>query len=180
VETKIGAKFDAARARSKDSTAIGSSSEDSGSEDLPKTTVFMKNVPTSYTRSTFLGLLDREGFAGEYDLVYLPIDFDSRSSLGYAFVNLLTPQVATRFRGIFQGFTNWDVDSDKVCDTTGAAAQGFKANVERYRNSAVMHESVPEEFRPVIFSGGVRVPFPAPTRRLKAPQTRRRSMSTLD
>jgi hypothetical protein len=181
VETKIGAKFDAARARSRDSTAIGSSSEDSGSEDSPKTTVFMKNIPNSYTRSTFLGLLDREGFAGQYDLVYLPIDFDSRSGLGYAFVNLLTPQIAARFRSSFQGFANWDVDTDKVCDTTGAAtAQGFKANVDRYRNSAVMHESVPEEYRPVIFSGGVRVPFPAPTRRLKAPHTRRRSMSTLD
>lgn len=180
VETKIGTKLDAARARSRDSTAIGSSSEESGSEDSPKTTVFMKNVPTSYTRSAFLELLDREGFAGEYDLVYLPIDFESQSCLGYAFINCLSSQIATRFCSRFQGFATWDVPSDKACEMGAAAQQGFKANVDRYRNSAVMHDSVPDECRPVIFSSGVRVPFPAPTRRLKAPQTRRRSRSSLD
>lgn len=48
--------------------------------------------------------------------------------------------------------------------------QGLPALVERYRNSPVMHASVPEECKPVIISDGRRAPFPAPTQKVKAPK----------
>ncbi|CAE7939289.1 unnamed protein product, partial [Symbiodinium sp. KB8] len=47
--------------------------------------------------------------------------------------------------------------------------QGFKAHVERYRNSPVMHRSVPDAYKPIIFQDGVRQNFPRPTRKIKAP-----------
>ena len=31
-----------------------------------------------------------------------------------------------------------------------------EAHVERYKNSPVMHKSVPDEYKPVIFADGVR------------------------
>ncbi|CAK0906888.1 unnamed protein product, partial [Prorocentrum cordatum] len=43
---------------------------------------------------------------------------------------------------------------------------GLDANVGRYQNSPVMGDEVPERFRPVLFAGTTRVPFPEPTREL--------------
>lgn len=156
-------------------------SEASGGDEgiVPETTVMMRNIPNSYTRERLLFLLDSHGFAGFYDLVYLPIDFTSRSGLGYAFINFKSAADAKRFREYFHGFDDWGVFSEKACDAHGSAThQGIEANIERYRNSPMMHESVPDEFRPVIFKGGVRVPFPPPTRRLRAPDLRRRNLSS--
>jgi len=43
-------------------------------------------------------------------------------------------------------------------------------NIERYHNSSVFHPSVPEEFQPLLFSNGLRVPFPAPTQPIRQPR----------
>lgn len=175
---------------SQDSTIAGSDSEDATlvtaeeseagcGEILAEMTIMMRNIPNSYTREKLLFLLDSHGFTCHYDLVYLPIDFTSRSGLGYAFINFTTPNDAKRFRDIFHGFDDWGVFSEKACDAHGSAThQGLDANIERYRNSPMMHESVPDEFRPVTFKDGVRVPFPPPTRRLRAPDLRRRNLSS--
>jgi hypothetical protein len=45
--------------------------------------------------------------------------------------------------------------------------------VERLRNSPVMHERVPEVYKPALFVNGLAVSFPAPTRRIRAPRGRR-------
>lgn len=52
----------------------------------------------------------------------------------------------------------------------GGPHQGLEAHVERYRNSPVMHEDVPDTFKPVLFANGVRISFPLPTRKLRAPR----------
>ena len=58
----------------------------------------------------------------------------------------------------------------QVCVVGWSGDQGYEAHVERYRNSAVMHKSVPDEFRPVVFQAGRRQRFPPPTRFLKPPK----------
>jgi hypothetical protein len=118
-----------------------------------------------------LEVLDKEGYAGSYDFAYLPIDFQSNSGLGYAFINLISTEAAEDFQRHFSGFTRWNVASDKVCKVTWSdSLQGKEAHIERYRNSPVMHESVPEEKRPVLFEGLERVPFPEPTKKIRAPR----------
>merc|ERR1712066_571567 len=42
-------------------------------------------------------------------------------------------------------------------------------HVERYRNSPVMHESIPDEGKPIVLNAGVRMPFPLPTTPLLSP-----------
>lgn len=117
--------------------------------------------------------MDREGFSKSYDLIYLPIDFSTRTGLGYAFVNFITAEKADQFMKHFHGFCDWTTSSKKSCEVTlSCELQGFDAHVDRYRSSPVMHESVPDEFKPVIFADGVRVMFPLPTKAIKQPRLR--------
>merc|ERR1712072_1555922 len=50
------------------------------------TTLMLRNLPNSYTRNMLIELLDKEGLHGDYDLVYVPVDFTKLAGLGYAFV----------------------------------------------------------------------------------------------
>jgi hypothetical protein len=130
------------------------------------TTVIMRNLPCGFFRDDLIQAMDAKGFAGFYNLVYLPLDFRSGACLGYAFVNLVTEQDTQRFILDLNGFDEWPFQSAKVCSVELARTQGLMANVERYRNSPVMNEEVPDIFRPVLFDGNMRVPFPEPTRDL--------------
>jgi len=137
----------------------------------PWTTVIMRNLPNGYTRSMLLGLLDRTGFAGRYDFVYLPIDFKTEVGLGFAFVDFITSGDAELARQRLSGFRDWAIPSAKVLEVgwSSAEQQGLAANVERYRNSSVMHDSVPEEFRPLKLVEGRQSAFPPPTRKVWPP-----------
>jgi len=138
-----------------------------------RTTVMLRNLPNNYSRTMLMDLIDSEGFARLYDFIYLPIDFKSRASLGYAFVNLVNSEAANRFRLTFDGFSDWILPSRKVCGVSWSGPhQGLEAHIERYRNSPVMHEGVPDMYKPAIFNDGVRVVFPPPTKKLRAPRIR--------
>lgn len=138
------------------------------------TTVMLRNLPPEYKRDMVVELLNKEGFERLFDFVYMPMNLRTMASFGYVFVNLTSPVVADQCRSVFQGLTRWAIDSDKVCDVLWSdEQQGLASNIERYRNSPVMHESVPEECKPIVLANGVRVPFPAPTKRLREPRIRR-------
>merc|ERR1711971_1058543 len=131
----------------------------------------VRNIPNNYTRTMLVDLINAEGFEGKYDLVYLPIDFKNRVGLGYSFINFLDSDMAMRFQQHFAGFCSWSAQSDKICEVTWSdALQGTEAHIERYRNSPVMHESVPDECKPMLLKDGERIPFPAPTKRIRAPR----------
>ena len=44
------------------------------------------------------------------------------------------------------------------------------AHLERFQNASIMHESVPDEYKPILLEAGVRVAFPAPTVDIPAPR----------
>jgi hypothetical protein len=138
-----------------------------------KTTVMLRNIPNNYTRDLLIELLDAHGAKPHYNMVYLPIDFASNAGFGYAFVNFVAQQDAEAFMNRVQGFRSWSVSSEKVLEATWSSAhQGIDSHIARYRNSPVMHASVPDDQRPALFKEGVRIPFPAPTKKLKAPRPR--------
>merc|ERR1719253_639203 len=133
-----------------------------GANGHSRITAMLRNLPSEYTRDMVVKLLNAEGFERLYDFVYMPMNLRTMSSFGYVFVNFVSPVVADQCRSVFQGLTRWEETSDKVCDVLWSSEQqGLPANIERYRNSPVMHDGVPEECKPVVFSNGVRVPFPA-------------------
>jgi RNA recognition motif-containing protein len=133
-----------------------------------RTTLMLRNLPNDYNREMFLDMLDLECLAGEYDFAYFPVDFQTGSGLGYAFVNFTSHVEALRAWQVLHGYNDWLVPSTKVCDVRWSSpVQGLKANVERYRNSPVMHHAVPDSYKPVVFTHGVRVQFPLPKKPIK-------------
>jgi RNA recognition motif-containing protein len=135
-----------------------------------RTTVMLRNLPCPFLRDDLINAMDAKGFAGLYNFVYIPTDFQRELSKGYGFVNFISAEEVQRFMLAFDGFRDWPVPSSKVCSVDLARTQGLHANVRLYRNSAVMGDEVPERFRPVLFDGTQRVPFPEPTRELLGSQ----------
>jgi len=145
------------------------------------TTVMLRNLPNKYTRSMLIDLLISEGFGGKFHFVYLPVDFKTQAGLGYAFVDLITPYDAECVRRHFEGFSRWTMPSDKIMTVSWShpAQQGMAVHVDRYRNSPVMHETMPDEWKPALFVNGERVPFPLPTRKVKQPRAMGTSTSAV-
>lgn len=144
-----------------------------------RTTVMWRNLPNNYSRAMLIALLDGEGFSGMYDFLYLPIDFKSRACLGYAFINLVSPTVVPAFWNRFHGYSSWILPSRKVSSVTWSGPhQGCESHVARYRNSPVMHDTVPDEYKPVVFTNGVRMAFPLATKQPRAPRVRNCPNST--
>jgi len=145
------------------------------SSDDPRVTFMMKDIPVDYTRDQLLEIMDSAGFQKEYTVVYLPTELKGEEVLGYAFITFTTHEQAEKFKAHFHNFTDWQVPSDEVCEVFWSdGLQGYDATIERCRNSPVMHESVPDKFRPALYKNGVRVPFPNPTKFIKAPRPRTR------
>lgn len=142
-------------------------------EDDNRTTVMLRNLPNNYTRAMLLKLLETEGFIEKVTFLYLPIDFKTQAALGYAFVDLVNTDAVKEFRAVFEGFSRWALPSKKASFISWCGIyQGVKEHIERYRNSPMMHNSVPDEYKPVILEKGERVPFPKPTKSIRAPRVR--------
>jgi hypothetical protein len=136
------------------------------------TTIMIKNVPQDCTTAMVVRLLDEQGFQGQFDFVYAPMDFRSSQAFGYAFVNMVSTLAATRLCSKLQSLRIWNSELE-LCWST--SHQGLEAHVERYKNSPVMHHSVPDDYKPQIFNCGRRASFPASTKKIKEPRQRRSS-----
>jgi len=167
-----GAEGDVEHARDAESSSQTGSTD--ASLAVPHTSVMLRNLPNSYNRKMLMDLLDQEGFAGMYDFIYLPMDFKSHVSLAYVFINFVNADVVMRFWKSFHGFSDWALPSHKVARVNWSECQGLAAHIERYRDSPVMHEDVPDDFKPVLLKDAHRIPFPEPLQKIRAPRCRLR------
>lgn len=118
-------------------------------------------------------ILDDAGLSGLYNFLYVPVNLRGFVSFRYGFVNFEHNEDAVKAIAALDGFSGWAAEGEKPCEVAWSGTQqGLQAHIERYRNSPLMHESVPEEYRPVLFKNGERIPFPAPTQKVKAPKFR--------
>jgi len=159
---------DANRASPAPSQAQGSDSVQSES-----LTVMLRNVPPLLARFHLLAMLDERGFCGRYDFVYLPVDFTHNLGLGYALVGFVDHASARIALESLQGLCFPAVDGSFQCEVSWSEPhRGLAGHIERYRNSPVMHPSMPDEYKPAIFVNGQRVPFPPPTKNIRPPRIR--------
>jgi len=161
------ATIDDNQTKSPRSICTGSTCTPASSAPPSPTTVLLKNLPEEYTRDMLIDTLNEQGFVGRFDFVYSPMDFGTRTSFGYAFINLLTPEDADDFFTAFEEFNNWSVASSRAADVDWSDRQGLDSQIERYRNSPIMHAKVPDEAKPILLKDGDRVEFPPPTQPVK-------------
>jgi hypothetical protein len=167
---------DAKRGCDSESTASGDASIDLSSDEAEPTTIIVKKMPKAFTSSMLVELLNAAGFKGRYDFLYAPVNFEKMTGTGCAFINFTSTEDGARFMTQFQGFCDWGVPCNgakKAEVSWSSACQGKQTHVDRYRDSPVMHPSVPESCKPMLFdSHGNRDAFPPPQKPLYAPRMR--------
>lgn len=122
------------------------------------TTLMIRNIPLRYTPPSFRDLIDKEGFSGRYDYLYMPMDFRSQRSLGYCFINFYDPTFAQQFARTFSNRMFPSTNSDKVLAISAAARQGLLANVASFKQST-LKQMPKSEFKPLVGILGQLVPL---------------------
>merc|ERR1711953_382115 len=108
----------------------------------------MRNIPCEYTREELLELIDEHGYQGSYAFVYLPFDLKSQSNLGKAFIHFTTSSSYESFLDHFNGFSDWKVQSDKICEVSCSESfNTLEDRIENYRNTHIMNEPADERFK---------------------------------
>lgn len=90
-----------------------------------RTTLMLRNIPNKYTLNN---IVDEIGcaFWGKYDCINLPIDYETKLNLGYAFINFTDPMHIIHFFSKFH-MKKWSrYKSEKKMDMTYADKQGKK------------------------------------------------------
>eukprot|EP00250_Pteridium_aquilinum_P017246 c23527_g1_i2 orf=613-3420(-) len=117
-------------------------------EDI-RTTLMIKNIPNKYTSKMLLAAID-ENHRGMYDFLYLPIDFKNKCNVGYAFINMTSPNHIIPIYQAFNG-KKWEkFNSEKVASLAYARIQGKAALVAHFQNSSLMNED--KRCRPILFN----------------------------
>ncbi|XP_010538223.1 PREDICTED: protein MEI2-like 5 [Tarenaya hassleriana] len=113
-----------------------------------RTTLMIKNIPNKYTSKMLLAAIDEKN-KGTYDFLYLPIDFKNKCNVGYAFINMLSPNLIIPFYEAFNG-KKWEkFNSEKVASLAYARIQGKTALIAHFQNSSLMNEDT--RCRPIVF-----------------------------
>lgn len=108
----------------------------------------VKDIPSSFTRCNLYDILDRCGFRGLYDFVYVPMKFDGSKILGYALVNFLSESVASAARAKLDKFEF--EQSVLTCDCSNSHADLVSLKT-RYQSSPVyQQQNIPQEFKPTF------------------------------
>jgi len=124
-----------------------------------RTTLVFRKLQVDVTRSSLLQMLEEAGFKGLYDFVYLPMDFKKEKVFGYAIVNFVDNACAEQASFHFGG-------EDANIDWSDSN-QGLDELIQRYRDSPIMHSSMPDMCKPIIFCNGMATQFPHPTKHVK-------------
>jgi len=106
----------------------------SGSSDASNqpTTLMFRNVPNCYTQDDLLNELEEFGLGGAFDFVYLPMDKSTKASVGYAFVNFVSPSWAASLLEGEHGLHFSRHRKNKEVIVSVAHLQGLAANLAHY------------------------------------------------
>jgi len=125
---------------------------------LPATTVMLRHIPCRYNQGDMLRELDQIGFVNSYDFFYLPMDMQNKTSVGYAFINFVTPSDAERFFAKMQEYRFQRHPSDKVAEPSWAHIQGLRNNVQHLAYRTVLRTR-DTKYRPIVLQKGFKRDF---------------------
>lgn len=108
--------------------------------DEGRTALNIKNIPNKYTKDMLLKLIDEE-FAGQYSFFYLPIDFEQKCNMGFAFIKLVDVNQVKKFYNRFQGKKWPRFNSEKICELRYARLQDGDELRSHFKNSNLMKHS---------------------------------------
>lgn len=91
------------------------------------TTLVIQNIPLHCTTHMLMDEISNVGFTGVYNFLYHPVDHQTKNHRSYAFVNFVTPRIATAFHLLFHGAFLNSEDEVPVC-VVAAREQGISAN----------------------------------------------------
>lgn len=94
----------------------------------PVTTLMLRNLPCRLSQEGLANLVDELGFAGTYDLIYIPWGF--QSYVGYGFINFHTTEDAARFSIAISSVSFGKRDVEKKITVVAAKDQGLVKNME--------------------------------------------------
>jgi len=142
-----------------------------GTENKGKSTVMVRNIARRSTQKMLTSDLEEAGFAKQFNFIYLPFCFESKSNVGYAFINFLDGAIAERF---IDEWNRKDCDSartpiingKKALTATYADVQGLDANIDRLVGDYKIARIHNPRYQPAIFEDGFRVNFHKYTERL--------------
>ena len=113
-----------------------------------RTTLMIKNIPNKYTEKMILQQID-ECCKDGYDFFYLPIDFRNKCNVGYAFMNMKTPEDILPLYAHLNNKKWARFNSEKVCVLTYGRIQGFSALTSHFQRVSLRHED--KRRRPLVF-----------------------------
>lgn len=150
---------------------------DSALEDA-NTTLMLRNLPQELTQPALVRHFVEAGYRGSFDFIYMPMNMRRRGNFGYAFMNFKSHATAVHVMSHLQNdaqvTSEDDLSSSDAWTCMWSNCQGLQANVDRYRNSPLMHDEVPKECKPTVYDDrGIRAPFPRPTKKIAKPRIHR-------
>jgi len=122
-------------------------------------TVMVRQIPRQFTQLIFLKEVNRRGFEGLYDFLYLPFDLKKGINVGYGFLSFIDPKHAQDFRTELDGaFLDRHMRmKGKPLRIHPAKVQGYEANYKHFVQTKTGQKQDPH-FSPLFFpSGGSRV-----------------------
>ena len=113
-----------------------------------RTTLMLKNIPNRYTQKMMIDYLNETHF-GEYNFLYLRMDYENHCNVGYAFINMVNLSTAATLVERIEGKSWPRFNSNKIGQVTYAEIQGIQALITKFESSDVMQQD--EKYQPKLF-----------------------------
>eukprot|EP00405_Crypthecodinium_cohnii_P008202 CAMPEP_0206424488 /NCGR_PEP_ID=MMETSP0324_2-20121206/3259_1 /ASSEMBLY_ACC=CAM_ASM_000836 /TAXON_ID=2866 /ORGANISM="Crypthecodinium cohnii, Strain Seligo" /LENGTH=379 /DNA_ID=CAMNT_0053889155 /DNA_START=246 /DNA_END=1382 /DNA_ORIENTATION=+ len=130
--------------------------QENGGE-APITTMRIRNLPRKYVVGDLLAELCEVVSEESLNFLSVPWEQNNLSNLGFAFVNFVTADIATRARDRLDGQPWQLVDTVKTIRMRPASIQGLRKNI--WRSLEALPPGVGKEQQPIIIVGGRKIAF---------------------
>ncbi|CDW78305.1 rna recognition motif 2 family protein [Stylonychia lemnae] len=115
-----------------------------------RTSLMIKNIPNKYSVKMLKETIEMT-HKSKYDFLYLPIDFQNKCNVGYAFINMKSIDFVKSFYLRFNG-NKWEYfNSEKICEITYARLQGLHSLKKHFQTSSIRIQR-DQKLKPVILN----------------------------